>query len=72
MKTLHDLWLAHANRHLPADASQAQVIRARRDWYGAQLDRLAAMPWRTAADEALFREAIGFGRALGTPAEAAA
>lgn len=72
MTTLHDRWLAHANLCLPADASQAQVIRARRDWYGAQLDRLAAMPSRSAADEALFREAIGFGRTVGTAAEAAA
>lgn len=69
--TLRDHWQAHADRVLPIDASQATVIRARRDWYGAQLDRLAAIPNRSAQDEALFQEAIGFGRAIGTAAESA-
>ena len=70
--TLADGWIAHADRTLPIDASQAQVLRARRDWYGQQLDRLAAMPNRSAQEEALFQEAIGFGRAIGTAAERAA
>ena len=71
MKTLSDLWQSHADATLPIDASQAAVIREKRRWYGAQLDRLAAMPNRSAADEALFQEAIGFGRAIGTAAESA-
>lgn len=70
--TLARQWQAHADETLPIDASQAEVLKARREWYGAQLDRLAAMPNRSAADEALFREALGFGRAIGTAAEAAA
>ena len=69
--TLRDQWQAHADRVLPIDASQAVVLKARRDWYGQQLDRLAAIPNRSAAEEALFREAIGFGRAIGTAAESA-
>lgn len=69
--TLRDHWQAHADRVLPIDASQATVTRARRDWYGQQLDRLAAIPNRSAAEEALFQEAIGFGRAIGTAAESA-
>lgn len=69
--TLRDLWQAHADATLPIDASQATVIRARREWYGQQLDRLAAIPNRSAAEEALFQEAIGFGRAIGTAAESA-
>jgi hypothetical protein len=70
--TLHDLWLAHANRTLPRDVSTAQVLRARRDWYGAQLDRLAAIKSRSAADEALFQECLGFARTIGRPIESAA
>lgn len=69
--SLADQWTAHANRHLPNDASQAQVIRARRDWYGQQLDRLAAIPNRSAQEEALFLEAVGFGRTIGSAVEAA-
>jgi len=69
--TLADQWQAHADATLPIDAPQAAVLRARREWYGAQLDRLAGIQNRSAADEALFREAIGFGRAIGTKAEAA-
>ena len=69
--TLSDLWRQHADETLPIDAPQAVVLRARREWYGAQLDRLAAMQNRSAQDEALFREAIGFGRAIGTKAETA-
>lgn len=72
MKTLADLWQEHADLTLPIDAPQATVLRARREWYGQQLDRLAAMKNRSAQDEALFREAIGFGRAIGTAAERAA
>lgn len=67
--TLRDHWQAHADRVLPIDAPQAEVLRARRQWYGQQLDRLAAMKNRSAQDEALFREAIGFGRAIGRPEE---
>lgn len=69
--TLADLWQQHADATLAIDAPQAVVLRARREWYGAQLDRLAAMPNRSADDEALFQEAIGFGRAIGTAAESA-
>ena len=69
--TLADQWQQHADETLPIDAPQAVVLRARRDWYGQQLDRLAAIPNRSAADEALFREALGFGRAIGTKAETA-
>ena len=71
MKTLSDLWQAHADASLPIDAPQAVVLRTRREWYGAQLDRLAAIKNRSAQDEALFQEAIGFGRAIGTAAESA-
>lgn len=71
MKTLRDQWQAHADATLPIDAAQATVIAARREWYGQQLDRLAAIKNRSAADEALFQEAIGFGRAIGTKAESA-
>lgn len=71
MKTLAEAWQAHADRTLPIDCSQAHVLRARREFYAAQLERLAAMPSRSAADEALFREALGFGRAIGTAVEAA-
>ena len=70
--TLSDLWQAHADRVLPITASQAEVLKARREWYGQQLDRLAAIKNRSAADEALFREALGFGRAIGTAVEKAA
>ena len=69
--TLAEAWQDHADRVLPITVSQAQCIRAKRDWYGAQLDRLAAIPNRTAQEEALFQEAIGFGRAIGTAVEAA-
>lgn len=69
--TIRDQWQAHADATLPIDAPQAEVLRARREWYGQQLDRLAAMQNRSAADEALFREALGFGRAIGTAAESA-
>lgn len=72
MRTLAEAWQAHADRVLPIDAPQATVLRERREWYGAQLDRLAAMQNRSAQDEALFQEALGFGRAIGTAAEAAA
>ena len=69
--TLADQWQQHADRTLPITASQAQVLRAKREFYAAQLERLAAMKSRSAADEALFREALGFGRAIGTAVEAA-
>lgn len=69
--TLRDLWQAHADRVLPIDAPQAVVLRARREWYGQQLDRLAAMPNRSVQDEALFQEALQFGRLIGTALEAA-
>lgn len=71
MTPLARQWQAHADRTLAIDASQAEVLKARREWYGAQLDRLAAIKNRSAADEALFQEAIGFGRAIGTAAESA-
>lgn len=69
--TLRDHWQAHADRVLPIDASQAAVIREKRRWYGAQLDRLAGIQNRSAADEALFREAIQFGRLIGSALESA-
>lgn len=69
--TLSDRWQAHADATLPIDAPQAEVLRARREWYGQQLDRLAAMQNRSAADEALFQEAIGFGRTIGRAEERA-
>ncbi len=69
--TLADLWQRHADRTLPITVSQAQAMRAKREFYAAQLERLAAMQSRSAADEALFQEALGFGRAIGTAAEAA-
>lgn len=69
--TLADLWQQHSDATLPIDAPQAVVLRARREWYGAQLDRLAAMPNRSADDEALFREAIQFGRLIGSALESA-
>ena len=71
MTTLSDLWQSHADATLPIDAPQAVVLRARREWYGAQLDRLAAIKNRSAAEEALFREAIGFGRTIGRAEERA-
>lgn len=70
MTTLADKWHAHAELTLPIDASHAQVMRAKREFYAAHLERLAAMPSRSEADEALFQEALGFGRAIGTAAEA--
>ncbi|MGL4439225.1 MAG: hypothetical protein ACRCUE_08140 [Bosea sp. (in: a-proteobacteria)] len=69
--TLADLWQEHADITLPIDAAQATVLAARREWYGQQLDRLAAIPNRRAHEEALFREAIQFGRLIGTALEAA-
>ena len=69
--TLATQWQSHADRVLPITASQAEVLKARREWYGQQLDRLAAIKNRSAAEEALFQEAIGFGRAIGTAAESA-
>lgn len=69
--SLADQWTAHANRYLPQDPSQAQIIRAKREWYGQQLDRLAAIPNRSAQDEALFLEAVGFGRTIGSALETA-
>lgn len=69
--TLADQWHAHADRTLPITASHAQVMLAKREFYAQHLERLAAMPSRSAADEALFQEALGFGRAIGTAAEAA-
>ena len=69
--TLSDRWQAHADATLPIDAPQAEVLRARREWYGQQLDRLAAMQNRSAADEALFQEALQFGRLIGSALEAA-
>ena len=69
--TLADQWQQHADSVLPIDAPQAVVLRARREWYGQQLDRLAAIPNRSAAEEALFQEAIGFGRTIGRPEEVA-
>lgn len=71
MKTLATLWQAHADATLPIDAPQATVLRERREWYGQQLDRLAAMKNRSAQDEALFQEALGFGRTIGRPEEIA-
>ena len=69
--TLADQWQDHADETLPIDAPQAVVLRARREWYGQQLDRLAAMKNRSAQDEALFQEALGFGRTIGRPEEVA-
>ena len=71
MTTLAHQWQSHADATLPITASQAEVLKARREWYGQQLDRLAAIKNRSAAEEALFQEAIGFGRAIGTAAESA-
>ena len=71
MTTLAHQWQAHADATLPITASQAEVLSARRQWYGAQLDRLAAIKNRSAAEEALFREAIGFGRTIGRAEERA-
>lgn len=71
MITLQDQWQAHADATLPIDASHAAVIRSRRDWYGQQLDRLAAIQNRSAQEEALFAEALGFGRTIGSAVEAA-
>jgi len=71
MTSLRDQWQDHADATLPITAPEAQVIRARREWYGQQLDRLAAMKNRSAQEEALFLEAVGFGRAIGTAVEAA-
>jgi hypothetical protein len=69
--TIADLWQRHADRTLPITASHAQVMRAKREFYAQHLERLVAMESRSAADEALFQEALGFGRAIGTAAEAA-
>jgi hypothetical protein len=69
--TLAESWQAHADRTLPITASHEQVMQAKREFYAAELERLAAIKSRSAADEALFQEALGFGRAIGTAAEAA-
>lgn len=69
MTSLRDQWQTHADATLPIDAPEAQVIQARREWYGQQLDRLAAIPNRSAQEEALFLEAVGFGRAIGRAVE---
>jgi hypothetical protein len=69
-QTLADAWIAHADRTLPIDVSQAQCTRARRDWYYEQLLELKDQPPSTKRD-ALLAEALGFARAIGTAAETA-
>lgn len=70
-RTLADLWHDHADRTLSITVSQAQVMRAKRDWYHEQLLRLKAIPNRTAEQESQFQEALGFARTIGTAVEAA-
>lgn len=69
--TLATQWQDHADRTLPIDVSQAACIRARRDWYHEQLLRLKAEPSSPLRD-ALFAEALGFARTIGSAVEAAA
>jgi hypothetical protein len=71
VQSLADQWTAHANRTLPNDVSTAQVLRARRDWYFEQLERLGRIARRTAVEEAQFQEALGFARTIGRPVEMA-
>lgn len=42
MTTLATQWQQHADATLPIDTPEADVRAAKRQWYGAQLDRLAA------------------------------
>lgn len=69
-RTLADAWQAHADRTLPIDVSSAQVLREKRNWYYTRLVELKVQEPSPARD-ALLAEALGFARAIGTPAESA-